>query len=180
MMSTLNPRKQTSLWFDWINQRMVRKWDNRPTHTARIRPKLSKLMYVRRCLVATRVRANLGASERRSQRRRRAPPPTPPFHKPPNVFSYHSLPLEPELTEPEANLKLGSPARQLGSSARIGSARLGSDRPGSADELARRSLTKVRLHLVVLASVVRAVRLAREAALLVFFSLDSSLCSFSR
>ena len=109
-----------------------------------------------------------------------SPLPTPPFHKPPNVFSYHSLPLEPELTEPEANLKLGSPARQLGSSARIGSARLGSDRPGSADELARRSLTKVRLHLVVLASVVRAVRLAREAALLVFFSLDSSLCSFSR
>ena len=24
---------------------MVRKWDNRPTHTARIRPKLDKLMY---------------------------------------------------------------------------------------------------------------------------------------
>ena len=57
-----------------------------------------------------------------------------------------------------------------------------SDRPSSANELARHSLTKVRLRLVVLTSVVQVVRLAREeqqAALLVFFSLDSSLCSFS-
>ena len=37
-----------------------------------------------------------------------------------------------------------------------------SDRPSSANELARHSLTKVRLRLVVLTSVVQVVRLARE------------------